>query len=99
MFDFCPGNCNEPASAREDLLIHIAGLNASVCLERCSGRACADADAAEANNLIDELLREHAHELAEKIRTKADTFSDWDFTTRRDMRAAADLIDPEVPSV
>lgn len=32
---------------------------------------------------------------AEKIRAKADTFGDWDFTTRRDMRAAANLIDPD----
>ncbi|EHM24239.1 hypothetical protein SPW_7333 [Streptomyces sp. W007] len=35
-------------------------------------------------------------EAAEKIRAKADTFGDWDFTTRRDMRQAADLIDPNV---
>ncbi|MFJ4768481.1 hypothetical protein ACIP88_05090 [Streptomyces uncialis] len=37
-----------------------------------------------------------AHELAERIRADADTLGDWDFTTRRDMRQAADLIDPEV---
>lgn len=49
-------------------------------------------EADDVNRLIDNF----AHELAETIRTKADTFSDWDFTTRRDMRAAADLIDPEV---
>ncbi|GGY88762.1 hypothetical protein CP967_31245 [Streptomyces nitrosporeus] len=36
------------------------------------------------------------HEAAEKIRAKADTFSDWDFTTRRDMREAADLVDHDV---
>lgn len=47
-----------------------------------------------ANDRINLLLQEHAHKLAEQIRAKADTFGSWDFTTRRDMRGAADLIDP-----
>lgn len=55
-------------------------------------RRPADGEVEACNALIDAF----AHELAEKVRAKADTFSDWDFTTRRDMRAAADLIDPDV---
>ncbi|SCD43778.1 hypothetical protein GA0115253_100479 [Streptomyces sp. Termitarium-T10T-6] len=44
---------------------------------------------------FEQALDNYAHELAEKIRAKADTFGSWDFTTRRDMREAANLIDPE----
>ncbi|OSC76504.1 hypothetical protein B5180_01740 [Streptomyces sp. BF-3] len=43
-----------------------------------------------------EVQEETLRRAAKKIRAKADTFSNWDFTTRRDMREAADLIDPDV---
>ncbi|MFB7823853.1 hypothetical protein [Streptomyces hydrogenans] len=55
-------------SARDKLVEHIAGLNKIVCGEFCGSCECAVEDAAEANALIDALLREHAKELAEKIR-------------------------------
>ncbi|WP_069752940.1 hypothetical protein [Streptomyces sp. EN16] len=45
---------------------------------------------------LEEVQEETLRRAAKKIRAKADTFGDWDFTTRRDMHEAADLIDPDV---
>ena len=59
-----------------------------------------DAHRAEAERLVDEALKEHAHELAERIRSVPDADSGigndwdwWDAATIPDM--CADLIDPE----
>lgn len=72
MFDFCPGDCNEPITAREMLEEH--GIPEDV---------------------IDGILCIHAHELAEEIRTEADTWEAWPEKTVA-MHVAANFIDPEV---
>ncbi len=43
--------------------------------------------------LLDDLQRAHAHELAEKIRAEADELDGWP-DTQHAMRKGADLIDP-----
>ncbi|MGW0468317.1 hypothetical protein ACWDX6_24080 [Streptomyces sp. NPDC003027] len=80
-------------NARDDLAVYIAGLNYSICNERCGQCTCAESDAEEAIELIDALLREHAHELAERIR--AADFGD-PYYVGTGQGQAADLIDPEV---
>ncbi|MEU2996892.1 hypothetical protein [Streptomyces sp. NPDC006863] len=46
-----------------------------------------------ANDRIDQLLQEHAHELAERIRKHADR-DDLDYYSPQGLGEAADLIDP-----
>lgn len=86
-------------SARDELTNYTAGLNASMCLERCVGCSCAEADAKDVNDLIDGLLREHAHELAEKIRAEVAPLAVFRSEETRALvkygRRLADLIDPE----
>ncbi|MFD6361856.1 hypothetical protein ACFWFX_18690 [Streptomyces roseolus] len=89
-------------SARKELIDHILGLGFSICNERCGNCNCAEEDAAEANALIDALLREHAKELAEKLRTEMGPKGMIPGESDRVQRyvngwhGAADFIDPEV---
>ncbi|MEV5319143.1 hypothetical protein AB0K92_16060 [Streptomyces sp. NPDC052687] len=75
-----PRGATTPASARETLTTTLTNLLARTR----NGRM--DAHRAEAERLVDEALKEHAHELAEVVR-----YFD------RHPYEVADLIDPEVP--
>jgi hypothetical protein len=84
-------------SARDELLSYIGGLNYSICSERCVACNCAESDAKEASQMVDDF----AHELAEQIRTEVAPIAVF---RSEDMRALvkygrrlANLIDPEVP--
>lgn len=84
-------------SARDELLDLVGGLSQSVCWDRCVtfNCSCAEDDAGEAVQLLDKILREHAHELAEKIR-EAHPLRYTTHGRLTDVHMVADEIDPEV---
>jgi hypothetical protein len=49
-----------------------------------------------ADAVVDEILNEHAHELAEKIRVEAPDMGAEEYGSHQNVLEAADLIDPEV---
>ncbi|WP_328742931.1 hypothetical protein OG436_29510 [Streptomyces caniferus] len=59
----------------------------------CNGCSGASDEAAE--QWADDMLREHARQLAERIRN-SETLRDWTDDHMGDCNMAADLIDPEV---
>ncbi|MDX2794022.1 hypothetical protein [Streptomyces scabiei] len=76
---------------RESLVLVLAGSLAT------SGIGRFEEHKARAERLVDEALKEHAHELAKKIRTDADEWDGWP-EKQTAMGYTADLIDPEVSS-
>ncbi|MEV4939583.1 hypothetical protein [Streptomyces zaomyceticus] len=82
-------------SAREELVSHIVGLGHSICIERCGNCTCAETDEAEANALIDALLREHAQGLAERIRLAYEGNGPDEDNWIRTPFDASSLIDPD----
>lgn len=94
LFDFCPGDCNEPVMVREKLLDLLEHTSSDVLDEMFPDVELTLDDIASL------LLGEHAHELADQIRAEVAPLAVF---RSEDMHALvkygrrmADLIDPEV---